>query len=183
MPLKLLQMLGGIGGWAVTARIAIVRAWASVASPEFGFTFAVSLESLMLPTVIQIRHLAPSLLCLVLLGCNQGPPLGQVSGTITLDGAPLEKATITFTHVEEERQAFARTDANGYYELQFTEGGRSGALLGENVVSIETARVGTDAEGNLVEFPEILPKKYHVETEITRDIKGGKQTIDFELSK
>ena len=115
-------------------------------------------------------------------GCSKGPPLGQVSGTIRYEGEPIEQATITFTHVDEERTAFARTDANGYYELKFTDG-RGGALLGENAVSIETARFGTDTEGNIVEHPETLPAKYHVDSEITRHIESGKQILDFDLTK
>ena len=88
------------------------------------------------------RSLTLVLFLLTTIGCDQGPPLGDVSGTITYEGKPIEKATITFTHVDEGRAAFARTDAEGKYTLKFSDG-RSGALLGENAVSIETARAET----------------------------------------
>ena len=114
--------------------------------------------------------------------CDKGPPLGDVSGTITFEGKPIEKATITFTHVTEGRSAVARTDADGHYELKFSDG-RSGALLGENAISIETARVGADEDGNFVELPETLPKKYNAESEVIREIKAGEQTLDFPLTK
>lgn len=130
------------------------------------------------------RHIFQALLvtCVmfVLVGCDSGPPLGEVSGTITYEGEPIEKATITFSHAN-GRSAFARTDANGFYELTFSDG-REGALLGENLIAIETARAGTDAEGNFVEYPETLPKKYHADSDITRDIKAGKQVFDFALT-
>lgn len=114
-------------------------------------------------------------------GCDSGPKLGAVSGTITFEGKPMEKATITFTHAE-GRTAFARTNAEGYYELKFSDG-RDGALLGENAVAIETARVGRDENGNIVEFPETLPAKYNVESELTRVIESGAQVLDFALTK
>ena len=117
----------------------------------------------------------------LVVGCDSGPPLGEVSGTITLEGEPIEQATITFSH-SNGRSAFARTDANGFYELTFSDG-RNGALLGENVIAIETGRASTDAEGNYVQYPETLPAKYHVESEMTREIKAGKQVFDFALSK
>ena len=116
----------------------------------------------------------------IALGCNQGPPLGQVSGKVTLDGEPVPQATLTFSHAN-GRTAFARTDESGAYELKFTDG-REGALLGENHVSIETSRAGTDAEGNFVEYPETIPAKYNKESEITKVIEPGEQTIDFDLS-
>lgn len=122
-----------------------------------------------------------SILFLVFIGCDSGPKLGAVSGTITLEGKPIEQATITFTHAE-GRTAFARTDAEGFYELKFSDG-RDGALLGENAVAIETARVGRDEKGEIVEFPETLPAKYNVESELTRVIEPGTQVLDFALTK
>lgn len=135
-----------------------------------------------MPSALIRVALASALALSGFVGCSKGPPLGKVSGTITYEGKPVEQATITFTHIGEERTAFARTDADGRYELTFTDG-RSGALLGENAVSIETARFGTDADGNIVEFPETLPAKYHAESDLTRLIESGKQTIDFNLTK
>jgi hypothetical protein len=120
-------------------------------------------------------------LVLLVFGCQQGPPLGEVSGTVKFESEPIENATVMFTHAE-GRAAFARTDANGFYELNFSDG-RAGALLGENAISIETGRVGSDAEGNIVEYPEILPAKYNVESEITRTIEPGAQILDFDLTK
>ena len=131
----------------------------------------------------QLRWLTFVLFALLICtACDQGPPLGAVSGTITYEGEPVEKATITFTHVTEGRSAFARTGADGYYELRFTDG-RSGALLGKNAIAIETARAGADENGNPVMFPETLPKKYNVESEITREIEAGDQKLDFALTK
>lgn len=115
------------------------------------------------------------------MGCEDGPPLGKVSGVLSIEGEPIEKATITFTHVN-GRTAFARTDADGFYELNFSDG-RAGAMLGENAISMETGRAGSDEQGNFVEYPETLPPKYNVESEITRTVEPGEQVFNFELTK
>src|SRR5947208_10478634 len=58
-------------------------------------------------------------LCPVLLssaGCgNRG--LGKVEGVVTLDGAPLSGATVSFMPVGEGRAASGLTDGNGYFQL------------------------------------------------------------------
>ena len=126
-------------------------------------------------------RLCYALLLLVAIGCDDGPPLGKVSGVISLEGQPIETATITFTHVK-GRTAFARTDADGFYELNFSDG-RAGAMLGENAISIETGRAGSDEQGNFVEYPETLPPKYNVESEITRTVEPGEQVFNFDLMK
>ena len=130
------------------------------------------------------RELVKLLLLLTfffVVGCEKGPQLGTVTGTVTYEGKPLNQATVYFTH-ESGRAAYARTDESGHYELQFSDG-RSGALLGNNAVSIETFRIGADDTGKMVEFPEILPEKYNKASEMTRSIEAGDQVIDFELTK
>lgn len=119
--------------------------------------------------------LAVLLLCS--LGCEDGPKLGSVTGLITLEGEPLANATITFTPAD-GWSAFDRTGPDGQYELQFQDG-RKGAMVGENEVRIETAHIAAGG----VTHPEILPKKYHEESDIVKDVQPGKQEINFELMK
>ena len=115
------------------------------------------------------------------IGCQKGPQLGQVTGVVTFEGKPIEKATITFTPLDGQ-VAHARTAADGSYMLQFADG-RPGAMLGDNVVSIETYRVDVDAQDNVFEHKEILPAKYNVQSELTRVVEPGKNLFDFKLTK
>ena len=114
-------------------------------------------------------------------GCNNGPKLGTVTGTVRFQGEPVENARVTFTP-ENGRMSVAETDAEGTYELKFADG-RLGAELGEHLVAIETYRISTDDNGGVVEFPETLPAKYNRESELTRDVQQGAQVIDFDLAK
>jgi hypothetical protein len=68
---------------------------------------------------------------LVLLGCSgAGAPPGSVSvsGTVTLDGKPVDQAAVAFIGNEGARLATASTDNAGKFTIQ--------AALGKNVVTV-----------------------------------------------
>jgi hypothetical protein len=108
----------------------------------------------------------PCLLTLVLAlpGCSEsGPPLGVVSGTVTLDGQPLEGAAVVFTPKAQAIDAGpsqGKTGPDGKYSLSFGST-RSGAYLGGHSVIIEH-------------------KKYF-RTDHPAMVESGRNTIDFKL--
>lgn len=118
----------------------------------------------------------------LLLGCGggEGPELGSVEGTVTLDGDPLPNATVTFTPRDGGRLSIGITDDDGHYELKHTPS-RDGALIGKHRVTITTASSKTGADGNDIEIPEKLPANYNAETELERDVEAGSNEFDFEL--
>ncbi|WP_232100768.1 Ig-like domain-containing protein [Gimesia fumaroli] len=120
-------------------------------------------------------------------GCGGGsdtPPLGQVSGTVTLDGQPLEQAQVTF-QPENGRASIGETDSEGNYELSYT-GTTSGALLGAHqVVIISAVEAYSDESGEGKDRkarPELLPAKYNSKTTLKADVKSGSNQIDFPLT-
>jgi hypothetical protein len=62
-------------------------------------------------------------------GCG-GPGLSKVEGVVTLDGAPLSGATVSFMPVGEGRAAAGLTDGDGYFRLT-TFRTDDGALAGD----------------------------------------------------
>lgn len=58
------------------------------------------------------------------------PPLGDVSGKVTLGGKPLVGAIVEYKPKASGRPSVATTEAEGYYSLQYTKE-YSGAALGE----------------------------------------------------
>jgi len=70
-------------------------------------------------------------------GCSRNP-LGtvKVSGTVTLDGAPIEGVTVTFYPVNGNRECYGFTDAQGQFVVTIpgTAIG-SGAIPGEYIVA------------------------------------------------
>ena len=118
---------------------------------------------------------------LILPGCvgcqrHDGPELATVSGTVTLDGQPLEGATVHF-QPKSGRPSYGRTDESGRYTMGYSLE-RSGVTLGEHVVIIRT--VLEDEHGQVVR-KEFLPKKYHDATTLSAVVEDKKNVIDFDL--
>jgi hypothetical protein len=140
-------------------------------------------------------------LCLAL-GCNSDerelPETADVSGVVTLDGAPLAGALVSYT--AEAYSTSGQTDSEGRYTLP------QGAALGENVVTVskivggddfsqdeeegmdagqlgaaDPAAVGTKENAS----GEQIPEKYsHPEMTILKVtvVKGGTDSSDFKLT-
>jgi len=122
------------------------------------------------------------LLLLSTSGCGGGggPELGDVSGTVTLDGQPLANASVTFSPAQ-GRGSDATTDAQGRYRLRFTAQ-EYGVVLGDHTVRITTAGVSDPETGESIEPTVTVPAKYNTETELTAKVEGGKETINFPLT-
>lgn len=120
------------------------------------------------------------LVLLLLCSCDSGPPLGQVSGTVLLDGNPLPDARIIFQPQDGGPASHGETDAAGHYELIYAEG-QPGAIVGPHRVSVETYRIRLNEAGEAEEHPELVPQKYNAQSELSREVTAGAQTIDFDL--
>lgn len=81
---------------------------------------------------------------LALSGCSSGPAIAPVSGVITLDGKPYDKAVVSFQPIGTKENptpgvgSSAYTDENGRYELVLQGGDRKGAIVGRHRVRIMT---------------------------------------------
>ncbi len=118
----------------------------------------------------------------VFVGCGNSD-VGLVTGTVKLDGQPLEGAVITFYPVVEGSgkanrggASYGQTDAEGKYELVYNRS-EKGAEIGPHKVVITTLEEGGGDYGPGT--PEKLPKRYNVETELTAEVTPGRNTIDF----
>jgi len=119
-------------------------------------------------------------ICFVLLatsfaGCGKtGPEIAPVSGRITLDGKPLEKADILFQPDGSKPPSSGRTDADGRYQLVYKRG-VMGGMLGSNKVQIT---ISPDVVAN----PPNIPARYNTESELTKEVKSGQNEFNFDLT-
>ena len=121
--------------------------------------------------------LAAAVVCLLLLvGCSRSdrPPLGMVSGTVTLDGKPLADARLIFEPAEGGRASTGSTDREGKYELIYIRKDK-GAKVGTHLVRISIANPDAD---NV----ELLPARYNTQSVLEAEVKQGDNTIDFPLT-
>jgi len=130
---------------------------------------------------------------LVVGGCGSSrdrPPLGKVSGTVTMDGNPLVGVVVSFSP-QGGRTSSGVTDANGKYELTYAHGVK-GAQVGKHTVHI-SSQGGERGGGNPNEekgasnaqkadyFKGEIPAKYDQKSTLTASVAAGSNTIDFKL--
>ena len=125
-------------------------------------------------------------------GCgptSQYPPLGRVGGVVTLDGQPVEGASVSF-FPEQGRSSTSTTDAQGRYDLIYV-GSVWGATIGSHRVAIQ--KVVQDPK--YVPYPleqsindpgpkivNLLPARFAgTKSELSAVVSKGKNTIDFHL--
>jgi hypothetical protein len=135
------------------------------------------------------------LLCpLTLAGCGPSrPETVPVSGRVTLDGRPVEGATVMFSPEAEGRPATGTTDAEGNFTLKTFEPG-DGALLGKHrvtVTKVESSGVQADRDGLSGEIEPggiqrtwIVPQHYSraESSGLTVEVQPGMQPVELQLS-
>ncbi|MBN2021413.1 MAG: carboxypeptidase regulatory-like domain-containing protein [Pirellulales bacterium] len=128
------------------------------------------------PSMPYRRAFFATLLVLAALpGCARStrPELGEVGGTITLDGRPLADAIVVFTPVEGGRQSMGVTDEDGRYTLRYLRD-VPGAKIGPHNVAVT---MSSEAR-----FRGPLPPRYNGQTTLHANVRPGANTFDFPLS-
>jgi hypothetical protein len=117
----------------------------------------------------------------VLSGCSDNGT-GEVSGTITVDGVPVEKGAISFFPVNQKSPSAGGSIAGGKYVA-------SNVPVGVAMVQIRVPKVvGKKKLYDTPDSPyrdlldESLPNKYNDKTELRFDVKPGKNEKNWELS-
>ncbi|GAA4450637.1 hypothetical protein GCM10023156_17100 [Novipirellula rosea] len=117
--------------------------------------------------------------CLVSVGCTpSGPPLGKVSGKVTIDGKPASNVDVMFAPVDGGRSSTGTTDSNGQYVLAFSTTDR-GALLGAHEVVIRNA---TPTDMNDPDAPMVSTGMVSNEVATIKkkvEVQSGDNTIDL----
>lgn len=123
-----------------------------------------------------------------LVGCGGGvdvPPLGPVTGRVTLKGKPLADARVVFRPEKGGgRPSGGKTDEDGYFELFYSDD-LPGAVIGHHKVLITTF-VGKDDESEEPEAQsgreERVPAIYNLQTTLVADVKKENEEFVFELN-
>lgn len=126
-----------------------------------------------------VRNLLLVLLVLLISGCGGGEfDTAPVTGVITVNGQPVENASVTFTPQVEGQEvpiSTGMTDAEGRYELTLTATQQPGAVVGKHTVTVFLVE---ESESDItVGTPRMLPPH-----DLTFDVEDGDNTANFELS-
>lgn len=119
------------------------------------------------------------LLSFAFAGCApSGPPLGTVSGTVTVDGKPAPGVDVMFSPVGEGRGSTGSTDASGQYKLSF-DTASMGALIGKHEVAIRNAAPTdmNDPDAPMVPSGVVTPAYSELRKNV--EVTAGDNTIDL----
>ena len=124
-----------------------------------------------------------SVACLPLIaGCSKGTE-ASIGGNVTLDGSPLNDATITFIPTTGgQRQAAWATINAGKYSISAA----SGLGLGQFRVEVRALRPMGDKMPSIdptlpIPAKEAVPSRYNSKSELAVEIKPGANTANFDL--
>jgi hypothetical protein len=126
-------------------------------------------------------------------GCGSGDvKLAKVKGTVTLDGAPLPKGTVTFE--SQGQRPATGTIVNGEIVEVTTYAPGDGIPLGHHKIAISatedsgSAVAANPGEGkvgaNYMSGKSLIPAMYNDPSTsgLTADIKAGENTVEFKLT-
>jgi hypothetical protein len=111
-----------------------------------------------------------------LLGCGNTIPTASVSGTVTINGKPVQGIEVQFVPDAKVRPSIGMTDANGRYKAEFLST-QSGVALGPCVVQLSIFRGES--------MKNYLPKKFNEDSasnpEFKLDVVQGGITFDYDI--
>lgn len=119
---------------------------------------------------------------MLICGCAEDSNLGVVTGTVRVDGEPAKTGGITYIPIDGASGTSGAMILDGQYTAR-------NVPIGSHKVQINLSRiVGYQKLYNTPDSPthpvleEMLPEKYNVETELTLDVKPGKNEKNYDLS-
>ena len=118
-------------------------------------------------------------------GCSSGPATGDVSGTVTYDGKPIEHGSIAFYPENGNGPSTGGAIADGKYSVSKVPVGVMKVRI-SGAKDIKEHKMSYDEKAPpVITASELLPPKYNdvKTTELRYDVQSGTQTKDFNLTK
>ena len=123
------------------------------------------------------------LLCalLPLVGCDDGN-IAEVSGTVSLDGTPIEAGSIMFVPADGSTSTAGGAIKNGKYSVKVPLGKMKVSItMPKKVGKKKLYNTPDSPEGDL--WAEGLPAKYNEKSELELEVKSGRNPKNWELTK
>jgi len=135
---------------------------------------------MLIRSVGRVALLAIALFVL-LAGCS-GNRTAQVTGTVSVDGRPLEKGSISFIPADGKGATAGSEIKDGKYTVSKVSPGTVMVQIRYPKVTGKTKLYDTPDSPTRDTLTEGLPKKYNDNTELRFDVQPGKNEKDWELS-
>jgi hypothetical protein len=119
----------------------------------------------------------------VLVGCDSGPPMGDVSGTVSIDGqVPAEGSSITFFPNGGKSPSAGALIKEGKYSARVAVGpARVEIRIPKPASKAKQVDRGPSSAGSgLIEYA--LPVEYHEKSKLTFDVQRGSNEKNWDVS-
>lgn len=108
-----------------------------------------------------------------------GRALTEVSGTVVMDGAPVDNGQILFRRTDGEQKGYEGVIKDGAYKLQCEQGPVKVEITAFRVVPGQFTTVNGPKEPVREMY---IPEKYNTKTTLTHTLSGSSSTIPFTLT-
>ncbi len=119
-------------------------------------------------------------------GCGKhDDPLNRqaISGSVTLDGQPLQQGTISFLPLEKKDTSGGATITSGKYSVAREQGLAPGKYKVMISASKSGVAGGQEAPGMPVMAAELIPEEYNTKSDKSVDVTvKGPNTFDFDIT-
>ena len=114
------------------------------------------------------------------LGCSTGPATGTVNGEVTLDGQPIKEGRITFLPVDGQAQTAGAPIVDGKFIAADVPVTKMKVQINGNKKTGRKSRAFPNSP-ETDELVELVPARYHAESQPTLEVKKGPQDIRYDL--
>ena len=105
--------------------------------------------------------------------------MGDVNGSVTVNGQPLEEGSIRFIPVDGNKPASGGIIRNGSFTVQVPVAMQR-VEIAANVVDEE--KTPPNATADQIVMKRIVPERYSVQSELTLDVKPGLNEPEYKLT-
>jgi len=127
-----------------------------------------------------------SMVSLVTLGCKKTQEFGQVSGTVTMGGKPMDMVRVQFMPEPSKDSTAAHSDCitgkDGRFELSYSRDAEiHGAVVGWHRVVLEDIAAQSRGEPRPIRIPDEYSSS--ARTPLRMEVKPGPQTFELTVEK
>jgi hypothetical protein len=117
----------------------------------------------------------------IIAGCSQGPPTGDVSGMVTLDGKPVKDGAISFTPTDGQTAGAGSRIVDGKYSAQHVPVNKFRVeITAPKYIPGADKGDPTTADVNVMP-PSLIPARYNTQSKLTLQVNEGANQHDFPL--
>jgi hypothetical protein len=126
-----------------------------------------------------VSSIAAATVMISLSGCSNERPMGDVQGTVIVNGEPLKEGTIRFLPVNGDTQATGGAIRDGRFRVQVPVA-KQRVEIAANMIDPE--KTPPNATADQIVMKALVPDRYNFQSELTLDVVPGVNEPAFELT-